>query len=154
MSLHSVSIVLTGIVFLGIGVQSLSAAEKNNNVEQHNEDHRALFNYQMLCQGCHAADGRGYKSVPELKGSIHKFMATQKGREYLIRVPGAANAALNDRDLAEVMNWMLRRFSDNAELTWQPYEALEVGEYRKRPLNETVKYRESLIMSMKLESEL
>lgn len=120
-----------------------------------NAEHRALFNYQMFCQGCHSADGSGHKSVPELKGFIHKFMATQQGREYLIRVPGAANAALDDEQLTEVMNWMLRNFGNSSEgAVWRPYEVSEVTEYRKNPLNETVKYREKLIAALNLESEL
>lgn len=118
-------------------------------------EHRALFNYQMFCQGCHVADGSGHKSVPELKGFIHNFMASQQGREYLIRVPGAANSALDDAQLAEVMNWMLNKFGDAKKVgEWQPYTSDEVAEYRKYPLNETVEYRENLIASLKLESEL
>ena len=111
--------------------------------------HRALFNYQMFCQGCHAADGSGHKSVPQLKGFMHNFMASQQGREYLIRVPGAANSTLNDAQLAEVMNWMLREFGAPSDgEVWQPYNAEEVGEYRQRPLNETVRYRENLIANL------
>lgn len=117
-------------------------------------EHRAKFNYQMFCQGCHVADGSGHKSVPELKGFMHRFMASQKGREYLIRVPGAANSVLNNDQLADVMNWMLRSFGDYENQSWQPYEAGEVGEYRKQPLNETVEYRKNLIASLKLEPEL
>ena len=129
-----------------------------NLQETKNADHvvekRATFNYQMFCQGCHVADGSGHKSVPELKGFMHKFMATQQGREYLIRVPGAANSVLNDAELAEVMNWMLQKFGDSSELDWRPYEAEEVAEYRRHPLNETVDYREKLILSLRLEPGL
>ena len=112
-------------------------------------EHRALFNYQMFCQGCHVADGSGHKSVPQLQGFMHKFMASQQGREYLIRVPGAANSALNNAELAEVMNWMLRKFGTPTDgEVWQPYNATEVGEYRQQALNETVHYRENLIATL------
>lgn len=132
-----------------------NAQESTMNTDSEIAEHRALFNYQMFCQGCHAADGSGHKSVPELKGFMHKFMATQQGREYLIRVPGAANAALNDEQLTEVMNWMLRNFGDSSEgSSWKPFEVSEISKYRKNPLNETIKYRENLIASLKLESEL
>ena len=115
---------------------------------------RAKFNYQMFCQGCHVADGSGYKSVPELKGFLHNFMSTQQGREYLIRVPGSANSALGDGELAELMNWMLKEFGKDGGPQWEPFNANEVGEYRKQPLNETVEYRKNLIASLKLEAEL
>lgn len=134
------------------------ASESDENHASHDvaeiSERRALFNYQMFCQGCHIADGSGNKSVPELKGHIHKFMATQQGREYLIRVPGAANSALNDAELAEVMNWMLQEFGNRDNRNWHPYIASEVAEYRKRPLNETVEYREKLIASLGLEPKL
>lgn len=119
-----------------------------------NSDQRALFNYQMFCQGCHVADGSGHKSVPQLKGFMHKFMATQQGREYLIRVPGAANAALDDEQLTEVLNWMLRQFGDSSNgLSWRPFAVSEIRKYRQQPLNETIKYREAVIAGLKLESE-
>lgn len=143
-------------LFAQVCISVAFAAEKANiNAETINEssiqEHRATFNYQMFCQGCHVADGSGNKSVPELKGFMHKFMASQQGREYLVRVPGAANSALNDAELAEVMNWMLQKFGDRSELDWRPYEAQEVAEYRQRPLNETVDYRKNLILSLEPE---
>lgn len=128
---------------------SLSEASSAVITTTATEQRRALFNYQMFCQGCHVADGSGHKSVPQLKGFMHNFMASQQGREYLIRVPGVANSALNDAELAEVMNWMLREFgAPSDKQVWQPYNAKEVGEYRERPLNETVRYRENLIVSL------
>ena len=118
-------------------------------------ERRAKFNYQMFCQGCHAADGSGHKSVPELKGFMHKFMASQQGREYLVRVPGSANSVLDDEQLSEVLNWMLAEFAGpQSTADWQPYQAEEVAEYRKNPLFETIKYRQALLQSLKLEPEL
>ena len=132
---------LTGVVFL---IQA-SVAPTVLGSDFINE-HRALFNYQMYCQGCHTPDGTGYKSVPQLKGHVDKFMASQKGREYLTRVPGAATSVLSDAELAEVLNWILREFSgQNAKADWTPYSAAEVTEYRKQPLAETVQYRQNLL---------
>jgi len=139
---------------LPVGAAVAAESDKANYQTIKIEDRRAKFNYQMFCQGCHVADGSGHKSVPELKGFIHKFMASQAGREYLIRVPGAANSALIDEELAELMNWMLREFGDSKDVQWRPFDAQEVNKYRQAPLNETVKYREKLITSLKLESEL
>jgi len=152
MFLRAALLSLTLFAVVPFNVDSLFAAE-SGATDAHTH-HRAKFNYQMFCQGCHVADGSGHKSVPELKGFIHKFMSSQQGREYLIRVPGSANSTLNNEELAELMNWMLREFGNSQEAQWQPYQAEEVGEYRKRPLNETVRYRENLIASLNLESEL
>ena len=101
-------------------------------------ERRAKFNYQMFCQGCHAIDGAGHKSVPQLKGFMHKFMASQQGREYLVRVPGSANSVMDNEQLSEFLNWMLREFSGpDAKADWQPFQADEVVRYRKNPLFET-----------------
>ena len=115
-------------------------------------ERRALFNYQMFCQGCHAIDGSGHKSVPELKNSMHRFMASQSGREYLVRVPGSANSTLDNEQLAELLNWMLVNFTaQNTTQDWRPYIASEVAEYRKSPLFETVNYRRALLASLNSE---
>ncbi|MEJ2445851.1 MAG: cytochrome c, class I [Exilibacterium sp.] len=107
---------------------------------------RAKFNYQMSCQGCHTPDGSGHKSVPKLKGFIGHFLTTQKGREYLIKVPGSANSALDDRQLAEVLNWMILSFGGaSTPEQWRHYRPEEVHEYRKNPLFEVNDYRANLV---------
>lgn len=117
------------------------------------QDRRAKFNYQMFCQGCHTPEGRGYNSIPALSGSMHRFMATQQGRSYLVQVPGSANAPLNNADLTELLNWMLIEFSfvqdrTNNAATWQPYTQEEVAEYRQSPLYETVEYRKQVLKNL------
>ena len=74
---------------------------------------RAKVNYMLNCQGCHGPDGAGTAdgSVPTMKNFLGNFLAVEGGREFLIRVPGSANAALTDGNLAEVLNWMLPRIS-------------------------------------------
>ena len=110
---------------------------------------RARFNYQMFCQGCHTGDGMGYKSVPVLKGFVGHFLASQAGREYLVRVPGAANSALASDKLAEVLNWIVVTFgADSIPANWQFYRAEEVAQYRKNPLFEVVEYRQQLVTQL------
>jgi hypothetical protein len=116
-------------------------------------DRQSKFQYQMFCQGCHSPDGLGYKSVPTLKGSMHRFMMTEQGRSYLVQVPGAAYSPLNDEDLAQLLNWMLLEFSDHSQTNnktaaWEPYTKQEVSEYRKSPLFETVDYRELVLKNL------
>ena len=112
-------------------------------------EHRAKFNYQMFCQGCHTPTGEGHKSVPQLKGFLGHFLATQQGREYLIRVPGSANSVLNDENLAEVLNWMLITFAeDSIPENWNHLQAKEVSHHRKDPLLEVVDYRKQLVKTL------
>ena len=109
-------------------------------------DERARFNYQLFCQGCHVGDGRGGKDVPNMKGKVGDFLALQKGREYLIRVPGAANSALDDKSLAELMNWILLEIGkDSVPENFSRFTEQEVGQLRKKPLMEVVEYRAALL---------
>ena len=66
------------------------------------------------CQGCHLADGTGKKNGQraqyERRGYTN-FWAVPGGREFLVQVPGSANAPLNDAELAELLNWMLESLS-------------------------------------------
>ncbi len=77
------------------------------------------------------------------------FLNSQAGREYLVRVPGAANAPINDAQLADLMNWTLNRFAgDSLPEEWSEYTTQEVTEYRKQPLLEVLKYREQLLSEL------
>lgn len=107
---------------------------------------RAQFNYQMSCQGCHAPDGSGANSVPRMRDHVGNFLTTQAGREYLVRVPGSAVSALNDVELAEVLNWIVVEFAgSSARESFEPYSSQEVGHLRQQPLNEVVQYRAQLL---------
>ena len=66
---------------------------------------RARVNYMLNCQGCHGPDGAGTEDgvVPVMKNFVGHFLQTQAGREFLVRVPGSANAALSHGELAEVL---------------------------------------------------
>ncbi len=110
---------------------------------------RAKFNYQMFCQGCHTPSGEGHNSVPQIKGHIGLFLASQTGREYLVRVPGAANSVLDDPQLAELLNWMIVAFAEHSiPDDWQPYTDEEVASYRQAPLYEVVNYRKQLLQQL------
>ncbi len=125
----------------------VSSAEMNET--------RAKYNYQMFCQGCHTQDGMGGRAVPQLKGFIGHFPKSQKGREYLIRVPGSANSVLNDLQLAEVLNWMIINFGENSvAANWRPYDVDEVSELRKNPLMEVLQYRKDLVAELTSQNKI
>jgi hypothetical protein len=112
-------------------------------------DQRAHFNYQMFCQGCHTPDGAGAVTVPRMKDQVGHFLETEKGREYLVRVPGSATSALSNDELAEVLNWILREFAgDSLAEDYRAYTAEEVGRMRQVPLNEVEAYRAQLLVEI------
>lgn len=105
------------------------------------------LDYTLECAGCHRADGSGTPgSVPALRDSVARFLAVPQGREYLARVPGAAQAPLDDAALAAVLNWMLGHF-DGAHVpaAFVPYTAEEVGRLRKQPLVDVEAERRRLV---------
>ena len=110
---------------------------------------RAHFNYQMFCQGCHTPDGVGANAVPRMKDQVGYFLETRRGREYLVRVPGSATSALDDEQLAEVLNWIIQEFAgDSADEGYERYTSLEVARLRRQPLNEVEQYRTQLLVEI------
>jgi cytochrome c553 len=97
---------------------------------------RAWQNWTLNCQGCHRPDGTGSEATtPALVGTVAKFLSVERGREYLARVPGVANAPLSDVDLSELLNWMLWRFDrEHLPPAFQPFTAAEVSGFRRQPL--------------------
>ena len=107
---------------------------------------RAHSNYMLYCQGCHAPDGTGHKSIPRLKGEVGSFLKLPEGRDFLVRVPGAATSILSDGDLAEVMNWIILTYGeDSVPADFRHYTAEEVGRLRSKPLVEIKQYRKRLV---------
>lgn len=96
----------------------------------------ARQHYMLQCQGCHRPDGTGtMATAPPMTGMVARFLQVPGGREYVARVPGVATAALNDRDLAALMNWTLFRFDAvNVPKDFKPYTAEEIGALRRHPL--------------------
>ena len=112
-------------------------------------EERAQFNYQMFCQGCHTPDGVGAVTVPRMKDQVGYFLEIPQGREYLVRVPGSATSALNDTELAEVLNWILENFAgDSLSPNYVAYTSDEVGRMRRQPLNEVEDYRAELLVEI------
>ena len=97
---------------------------------------RAWQHWTLNCQGCHRPDGSGSEgTAPSLAGTVAKFLHVPGGREYLGRVPGVATSPLSDKDLAEVLNWMLWRFdAGHIPADFEPYTPAELGSLRTHPL--------------------
>ena len=110
-------------------------------------DDEARTNYLLHCRGCHMPNGAGVPPyVPTLIDELGRIVATPKGREYVVRVPGVSQANLSDADLAVVLNWVLTEF--NAETLprdFTPYSASEVAAARAKVLPDPLGYRQALV---------
>jgi hypothetical protein len=89
--------------------------------------------YLMHCSGCHLPDGSGYSPVvPTLQGVTGRMAGTAAGRDYLVRVPGVAQAPVSDATLTALLNWMLVEFSGaTLPVDFQPLTVAEVAESRR-----------------------
>jgi hypothetical protein len=105
--------------------------------------------YALNCMGCHHADGAATGDrVPALRGAVGRFLQIPGGREYLVRVPGVAQAALDDAALAALLNWTLVTFdAKSIPADFVPYTAAEVGAARRRPYADLPATRARLLES-------
>ncbi len=108
------------------------------------------LDYMLHCQGCHLADGSGTPgSVPALDGFVARFLSVPGGREYLVRVPGSAQSALDDAALAKLLNWIVQRFGP-AEIAASSaaYTTAEITRVRRPPLVDVDDLRAELVAQM------
>lgn len=113
-----------------------------------------VANYMLHCMGCHLADGSGSPpDVPDLRGEMGRMLTVDGGRQYLVQVPGAAQAPISDGELAAVVNYMLETF--NAETlpdAWRPLSADEVARWRKHWMTDVVRVRQALLDAIAAQS--
>jgi mono/diheme cytochrome c family protein len=102
--------------------------------------------YLMHCAGCHLADARGLPpEVPSLAGPLGRIVASPAGRDYVARVPGAAQTPLSDEALAAVLNWLLLEFNRaTLPADFQALRTAEVARSRSRVLADPVRLRNEL----------
>lgn len=111
----------------------------------------ARADYVLKCAGCHRVDGRGSTphGIPDFRNSVGAFVHLPAGREYLIRVPGAAYSPLSNADLAAVLNWVLLTFSPAQLPTdFQPYTEAEVAAARPNRYPDVVPVRHGLAQEL------
>jgi hypothetical protein len=102
--------------------------------------------YLLNCWGCHGSHGEGIKgTAPPLIG-LGDFLKADGGRAYIVEVPGVSLSALNDAQIATVMNWVLENMSQHhLPNDFVPYTATEVHRYRAVRLSELSKTRRGLL---------
>ena len=107
---------------------------------------RARQNFLIHCMGCHGENGLGLEGqVPSFRNTLAKISSSPQGRDYVLRVPGVTQATLDDRQTAEVLNWVLGEFSTrDAAQRIAPFTAAEVARARQQPLLEVNAVREAV----------
>jgi mono/diheme cytochrome c family protein len=108
-------------------------------------------NYILHCAGCHQLDGSGApgSGVPKIKGVLGHFPRLTEGREFLVQVPGSSNSALNDLEVAELLNWMLHHFSrDELPADFVPYTTDEVTRLRAQRLTDVTAARAGVVKKL------
>ena len=102
------------------------------------------MNYALHCMGCHTPDGSGTPGrVPAIRDTLLPFAHLPEGRQYLVQVPGSAQSALSDSELAAVLNWMVETFSGTRDFAH--FTASEVARYRPHTLVHVRAERERLL---------
>lgn len=112
---------------------------------------QARTDYILKCQGCHRPSGTGdAHTTPSLAGEVARFLAVKGGREFLSQVPGVAMTDLDDRRVAQLLNWTLYTYdAGHVPKDFQPYSAEEVGRLREQPLRlDRLPTRERLVAAM------
>jgi mono/diheme cytochrome c family protein len=102
--------------------------------------------YMLYCMGCHGAQAQGVPGkIPPLAVSLALFMRTPEGRNYVLRVPGAANSALPDAQLAAVLNWLASSYGAPDGPPPVPFTVSEVSSVRRMPLADVQARRREVI---------
>jgi cytochrome c553 len=105
--------------------------------------------YMLYCMGCHGAEAQGVPGkIPPLALSLARFMRSAEGRDYVLRVPGAANSVLSDAQLAAVLNWLAERYGVPDAPAPPPLSAEEVGRVRHTPLANVQATRRELLRKL------
>jgi len=110
----------------------------------------ARLDYALHCMGCHRADGAATPGkVPALRRAA-RFLAAEGGRAYLVQVPGAANAPLDDAGLARVLNWILTGLAAESLPSggFTPYTPQEVARLRDEAAEPVSTRRRALLESL------
>jgi hypothetical protein len=76
-------------------------------------------------------------------------MRSPAGRNYVLRVPGAANSVLSDEQLAAVLNWLVQSFDADALSSGVPlFTPAEVTGLRHSPLASVLATRRAVVRDL------
>ena len=104
----------------------------------------------LYCMGCHGPQAEGVPGkVPPLAHALGRYMRSPAGRNYILRVPGAANSVLSDAQLAGVLNWLAQTFDPQELSSDVPlFSAAEVTSVRHTPLPSVLATRREVVREL------
>ena len=111
-------------------------------------------NYVLKCIGCHLQDGSGLPSagIPDFVGKVGVFAGLPEGRAYLLHVPGVIGSSLTDREIADLLNYVMDVYAgESLPDPYRPFSADEVATLRATDVGNVVKYRR--VVAAKLAKE-
>jgi cytochrome c553 len=105
--------------------------------------------YMLYCMGCHGETAQGVAGkVPRLAGNLPLYMRTPAGRNYVLRVPGAANSVLSDEGITAVLNWLAATYPAANVAPPQPFTLAEVSAARHTPLANVQETRQQVVRAL------
>lgn len=123
------------------------AQEEMTGTGDYLQSSQAFKDYMLQCAGCHRYDGRGlsHRGIPDFNQSIGLFTRLPAGRQYMIRVPGAAQSQLDNAELARVLNWIVAKYSpEDITPNYKPFTSAEVGASRRLRFDDVLQARTAL----------
>ncbi len=103
--------------------------------------------YKLHCEGCHKPDGSGQTGfVPTFVDSIGTFVRIKEGRDFIVQVPGVSQSDLSNKDIAELMNWLLVAYDpEGIPDDFVPYNQAEIEHLRNQPIADTIRRRKAVL---------
>ena len=100
-------------------------------------------NYLLYCSGCHLVNGQGnHPNVPTLHDELGRMLSVPEMRPYLVQIPGAAQAPIDDAALTDVINWVLQQWNqDTLPDDFEDLTLEEVSAARSQILADPLRYR-------------
>ncbi len=117
------------------------------DAETHAPTTSVRSNYVVHCAGCHGMDGSGSAlgRVPDMR-RLGQFLQIDGGRDFVIKVPGVMGSGLDDRQVADVTNWVLTTLAKaSVPADHIPYDESEVRRARSTPLVDVAAARLKLV---------
>ncbi len=142
-------------VCVGLSVSSLPAyaedasgpyVQSENKVVAEMKSPKSLF--LLRCSGCHNANGSGSLGggVPQLEGYLGPMANDYEGRVYIAHVPGVVSARLNDKQLVDVLNYLIDEWGEDPQGDRPPHFTVEELQTLKSvPVNNIVEYRRAVV---------
>jgi len=121
------------IILVALSCNVVPAAERS-----------APVNYVLRCLGCHLPDGHGLpeSGIPDFVDRIGAFTGLPEGRAYLMHVPGVIGSSLTDKEIADVMNYIVETYAGTSTpKDYVPFTGAEVETLRAQQIGNVVHYR-------------